>query len=160
MPRQRNLIQNPSFESGLLNWTSTNVVASDTANSHSGLLSAQMGAGGNNALAATLFQDVPVLPWRYYVLVFSVAGNWDAPADMQVTVDWLDSAGAVIGSGLSFSIQQFAIGNASVGEWNTYVMETSQAPWAARGGRILFTKAPNPADPNNFVAVDDVTFTE
>ncbi|MEW6228287.1 MAG: hypothetical protein AB1700_09395 [Bacillota bacterium] len=130
-----NLVQNPSFESGLAGWTATNVTPSDF-NPFEGTAAARMGPG-----VASLFQDIPIVGLFKPSFLFSFAVESPLvfdPGNLTVQVQWLDATGTVIGIGLSLFIPSATPGFQFF--WLTYVDVTERAPLNATTARIIFSK--------------------
>ncbi|OPX85519.1 MAG: hypothetical protein A4E53_03513 [Pelotomaculum sp. PtaB.Bin104] len=124
-----NLVQNPSFELGLTDWTAAKFKPTF-----------ERALEGVAAVVAsesdTLYQDVPLtnLPVNSSFL-FSFAGlGFDGPS-LSVKVLWVNETDAVIGTGLDLSIPSLT--NAQ-GNYLSFLDITSPAPAAAKA-RILFT---------------------
>ena len=148
-----NLINNPSFETGLTNWTSENVIATGTGDNYEGTQHAS--ASG----PAFIFQDVNIQPSSSccYLLTFGAQGV--VSSDILAEVLWLNAAGREIGLGTSLVIPRLALsGENATGQlipiFSTFAAVTELSPLEATAARILFT-VPNFSAPD----IDMVSFT-
>ena len=135
LPRYGNLLQNPSFESGLSFWQADNVITTDTSPAE-GTQAARLGIGPVIS-PASLFQDVPLLPWQRKPLflsfiAYSTAGG---PGNLVAEVLWLDVNGTVIGTGLRASVSNSLISNPRI----TFFDVTDRPPIHAVWARLLFS---------------------
>ncbi len=142
--KSTNLIQNPSFESGLNFWNATGFLP-DFLIPFEGSANALVQQGG------TLYQDIPIvlLPWRSsYLLSFAVQGA--AGSSLNVRLEWLGAANNVIGTpGLELSISGTTL-NQQTG-YLTYLNLSEPSPLGAVRARLLFT--------GNDVRIDQVILT-
>ncbi len=156
------LVQNGGFEQGLTNWTTSNVGLEDRSFAHEGLLIAAMGKP-DNTLVASMYQDVPVRPGRFYKLYFFVSGVLVDPADLTVDVRWLSAVGGDLGTALPSPSPLFVpgatVGAAGAGEWKWIAIYTNESPYNAAQARIRFDKAIG-AIATNYLLVDDVLFAD
>jgi len=157
------LVQNGGFEQGLTGWTATNVGLEDRSYAHEGLLIAAMGKPDGNDAPASMYQDVPVKPGRFYKLYFFASGVDDDPADLTVDVRWLNDVGGDLGTALPspspLVVPAATIGEADFGEWKWIAIYTSESPFNAAQARIRFDKAAGTVA-TNFLLVDDVVFAD
>ena len=148
-----NLIQNPSFETGLLNWKFVNVVvASDLP--YEGAAVARMGAG-----TSTLFQDVLIKQFRRpsFRLSFGLAAPEGPPGNITANVQWLDECCRVIGNALCLNIPGITIFEQE--GWLPYSVVTDAAPPGASFARVIFSKSATGAE-DDFLDVDLVEMNE
>ena len=133
LPRCGNLLQNPSFESGLSFWQADNVMTTDTSPAE-GTQVASLGPG-----VASLYQDVALGPWQKkpLFLSFIVYARAVDPGDLVAEVLWLDINGIVIGTGLRAFLPSSSIS----GVRNTFFDVTDRPPLNAVWARLLFSKA-------------------
>ncbi|MCL5676879.1 MAG: hypothetical protein M1602_03245 [Firmicutes bacterium] len=157
------LVQNGGFEQGLTGWTTTNVGLEDRSYAHEGLLIAAMGKPDGNLALASMYQDVPVRPGRFYKLYFFVAGVAIDPADLTVDVRWLSDTGGDLGTGLPSPSPLFVpnatIGAAGAGEWKWVAVYANESPYNAVQARISFNKAIGLVV-INYLLIDDVVFAD
>lgn len=148
-----NLVQNPSFASGLTNWNSLNTTAS-TDVPYEGTLAAQIGANGG-----FLFQDVPLANavGHCFLLNFGLGfRRAEVPAftgDLLAKVHWLDASGQEIGLGLSLVIPGFT---PQTNLWSVYAGITEPIPSGTVAARIQFTKSEGGT--SGVIDVDKVVF--
>ncbi|HEX3015061.1 MAG TPA: hypothetical protein VHQ46_01540 [Desulfobacteria bacterium] len=147
--RKGNLVQNASFELGLLAWQSENVI-SVKGSSHTGAYRAVL--GGTNQLQATLSQDIRIFRKRHYLLSFFAVGDGIA-SDLHLKLVWLDKRGSELGIGLNFDIPGKSITPLPL--WSFFVELTGRSPEEARYARLIFTK-----DLGGFISLDDLLFYE
>ncbi len=136
LSRSGNLLQNPSFESGLAFWQADNVITTDTSAAE-GTQVASLGFG-TTISPASLYQDVPLLPWQRKPLflsfiAYSTAGG---PGNLVAEVLWLDVNGTVMGTGLRASVSSSLISNPRI----TFFDVTDRPPLGAVWARLLFSK--------------------
>jgi len=128
-----NLVQNPSFESGLAHWTSdpnTSFIP-DFLLPFEGVAQAVTTANGS------LFQDVPInwLPAKSsFMLSFAAAAT--GAATLTVRVEWRNAADNPIGSGLNLLIPSDTL--ISQGNYLSYLDITDFAPTGTVKARISF----------------------
>ena len=129
--RSGNLLQNPSFESGLSYWNNENVTLINTSPSE-GTQAASLGPG-----VASLSQDVLLGTWLRKPLFMSFVAYTltGIPGDLIATVYWLDSNGIIIGTGLKALIPSSAISTARI----TFIDITERPPINAQWARLLFS---------------------
>jgi len=156
-----NLVFNGGFEQGLAGWAGVcNVELESQIHAHEGTIVAAMGKP-DNTLAATMHQDVPVIPKCTYKLQLFVAGVDLAPADLWVDVRWVNAVGDDLGTALPTPTPVFVpkttTGSANTGAFKAVIAYTTQAPFAAVRARILLSKAPGSVE-SNFLLVDNVIF--
>ncbi len=144
-----NLIQNGSFELGLLAWQFENVI-SVKGSSHTGMYRAILGSA--NQLQASLSQDIKVSRKRCYA--FSMFANANGIAgDVHIKISWLDKRGMEIGLGLGFDIPGSSLPSDPV--WSYYIELTGRSPEEVRYARLSIAK-----DLGGFVSLDDLLFFE
>lgn len=132
LSRSVNLLQNPSFESGLSFWQADNVITTDTSAAE-GTQAARLGQG-----VASIFQDVALGPWlkKPLFLSFIVYAQAVSPGDFVAEVQWIDSNGIVIGSGLRAFLPSSSISHIR----NTFFDVTDRPPLTAVWARLKFSK--------------------
>lgn len=148
-----NLIQNPSFETGLLNWKFSNVdIAADDP--LEGAAVARMGEG-----VANLFQDIFIGRLRRpsFSLSFGVAAPEDEPGNLSVNVQWLDDCCRLIGNGLALLIPSETIFDQD--GWLTLSAVTELAPPNTAFARILFSKMAECRDGRDVLDIDLVVMS-
>lgn len=140
MGRCGNLLQNPSFESGLSFWVSDNVSLKDE-NPPEGTQSAQMNSG-----PSSLFQDVPLNRWEGPLLLSFIA--YEPTESTSITnfiaeVLWLNAAHEVIGTGLRANLTNGGFGYVLTDHRITFLDVTDRPPEGTMGARVLFSKGDN-----------------
>ncbi len=135
LSRSGNLLQNPSFESGLTFWQADNVITADTSAAE-GTQVARLGFDPT-IRPASLFQDVPLLPLQRKPLflsfiAYSTAGG---PGNLVAEVLWLDVNGTIMGTGLRASLSSSLISNPRI----TFFDVTDRPPIGAVWARLLFS---------------------
>lgn len=132
-----NLVQNPSFENGLIGWTTVNTTAAASNQAYEGNNVAQMGESGG-----VLFQDVPIrnAPGRCFLFNCGVGcgGGIFPDGNILIKILWLDANGREIGLGLSLVDP---LSNLLGSQWLIYTGITEPAPPGTAAARILFTKS-------------------
>lgn len=147
--RTGNLLQNGSFELGLLAWRCENVL-SVKGGSHTGLYRAVL--GGTNQLQSSLVQDIRVSRKRVYL--FSLFAYADGIAgNLHIKLNWLDKRGSVLGVGLNFDIPGSSL--CSQPFWSYFIELTGRSPEETRYARLQISK-----DLGGLVSIDDILFYE
>lgn len=147
-PKCFNLIQNPSFESGLSEWVSDNVKATDN-NPFEGTQAAMMGPG-----VASMFQDVS-LPFQCkspLFLSFNVEESSVSSGNLIVGVLWLNKYRNVIAEGLRLFIPP----SIRTPIQTTFFGITDQPPAGTAGARLLFSKGAGTPPPDALIRIDEV----
>lgn len=149
-----NLVQNPSFNDSLNNWTAVNTTVPADNDTYEGAFAASVEEDGG-----LIFQDVPIPSGAGRCFLLNFALGYEAGAtppfygNMLVKVLWLDPRGREIGLGLSLVIP----GNReNKGQWLVYAGITGLTPSNAVMARIQFTKSAG--DPNFPIEIDKVLF--
>ncbi|WP_129200334.1 hypothetical protein [Ammoniphilus sp. CFH 90114] len=154
-----NLIQNPSFEDGLIEWTPVSTQAVATNFVYEGTTEARTDVG----VGGIIFQDVPIANAENHCFLLNYGlrvgrlGAGVAIADALVKVLWLDGDGKEIGLGLSLfgrGISAPAVGS----RWLVYTGITEKAPPGTAAARVQFSIPSSSVDRNDFVAIDKVVF--
>lgn len=147
------LIRNGDFEANLLGWTA--VPGNDTAFLSSFKESLEGAGHAQTHFNGTLTQDIPIrhLPaGTSFLLSFAVQGV--GPVTLSVRVEWLDTGGNAIGSGLNLSIPNETLNNQ--GNYLSYLNITYPALPGTATARLIFTASvPNPS---LFLRLDQVIF--
>ena len=132
-----NLVQNPSFEDGLSDWTAVNTTVEAVNNAYEGNEVARVSENGG-----ILFQDVPLSNAAGHCFLFNCGiGNTSNPfpqGNMLMKILWLDASGSEIGLGLSLIDAIFSITD---DQWLVYTGITEPAPSCTKTARIQFTKS-------------------
>lgn len=133
--RCNNLVQNPSFETDLSNWETSNVTTFDSE-PFEGTQAARMGPG-----IASMYQDVSLAKVNCKPLFFSfnVVSNSSNQfnGDLLVEVFWLDAKRNIIATGLSLFIRDGRINGTDL----TYFDITDRPPCSAAWARLQFSKS-------------------
>lgn len=147
-----NLIQNPSFEMGLLDWRFVNASIADD-NPLEGTAVARLGPG-----VSSLFQDVDTCNLRKptFLLSFAVEAPDGLPGNLSVQVQWVDCDCKVLGLGLCLFIPSRTIFDQD--GWLTIVAATERAPSNTEAVRITFSKSAG-EDCVDFLDIDLVNLT-
>ncbi len=133
LSRCGNLLQNPSFESGLAFWQADNVITTDTSPAE-GTQAASLGPG-----VASLYQDVALGLFQRkplflsFIAYASVAG----PGNLVAEVLWLDINGVVAGTGLRAFLPSASVSSVR----KTFFAVTDRPPLNAVWARIKFSKS-------------------
>jgi len=144
-----NLVQNGSFELGLLAWQADNAL-SVKGNSHTGSYRAVL--GGTNQLQASLLQDIKVSRKRFYILSL-FAGADGMAGDLHIKLTWLDKRGSEIGIGLNFDVSGSSLTPNPL--WSYFVELTGRSPEDAKYARLSIAK-----DLGGYISLDDILFYE
>lgn len=135
-----NLVQNPGFELGLTDWTTTAFTPNFS----------ETFEGAGVALTTTnsnLFQDIPLTNMTFkspLMLSFAVTASETDGASLAVQVLWLNNAGSVIGTGLDLIISRNTL--VAQGVYLTYLDITNIPPADAVTARIFITTTDAMAD--------------
>ncbi len=147
------LIRNGDFEANLLGWTA--VPGNDTAFLSSYKESLEGAGHVITHFNGTLSQDIPIRhlpPGTAFLLSFAAQGV--GPVTLNVHLEWLDSQGNAIGSGLNLSIPNETLDNQ--GNYLSYLNITYPTIAGTAAARLTFSAAvPNPA---YYVRLDQVIF--
>ncbi|HPU02071.1 MAG TPA: hypothetical protein PK568_09305 [Bacillota bacterium] len=145
-----NLLQNPSFEEGLDQWNAVNTASVPTGDAYEGNAVARIDAGGG-----LLYQEVelPSAAGRCFVLNFGYRSSSigvDLSGNTLAEVQWLDSAGRELGTGLSLVVPSTSLR----AQWLVYTGITEPAPPNAVAARVKFTRSQG--SPEVIVEIDKV----
>lgn len=140
-----NLVQNGSFELGLLAWQYENVLSAK-GNSHTGTYRAVLGGEGEQQSA--LFQNIKISHNRCYILSLFACSE-ESSGDLHIKLIWLDKKGADIGAGISFDVPSSNLSTFPI--WTYFVELSGKSPDDARYARLSITK-----DPGGCVSLDDI----
>ncbi len=145
-----NLIQNPSFENGLNQWTSVNTAAVFSGQAYEGSVVARVDVTGG-----ALFQDVllPSAAGHCFLFNFglrSTSIGVDLSGNTLAGVYWLDSAGREIGPGLNLVVPNTSLR----AQWLVYTGITEPAPPGVAAARVKFTRSTG--SPAVFLDIDKV----
>jgi len=148
--KSANLVQNPSFESGLSQWTAVNTSAVAFDQAYEGSAVARVDAGGG-----LLFQEIPLhsAAGHCFLLNFGFRSSSigvDLPGTTLAEVHWLDGAGREIGLGLSLVVPNTSL----PAQWLVYTGITAPAPPGVAAARVQFTRSPG--SPEVVVELDKV----
>lgn len=148
--KSANLVQNPSFESGLNHWTAVNTAAVASEQAYEGSAVARVDTDGG-----LLFQDIPLPAAAGHCFLFnfgfrSSSIGVDLPGTTLAEVRWLDGAGREIGLGLSLVVPNTSL----QAQWLVYTGITAPAPPGVAAAKVQFTRTP--ASPEVVVDLDKV----
>lgn len=152
-----NLLENPSFESGLDGWSSSNVTVvgkeAGVSRPFEGVSIASMNRG-----ISSLSQDVLLEASCNSPLLVSFQIFRGAPGgpigDLIVEVLWLDCLGNIIGTGLRSFIPSERTSNQE--NRLTFVEITDAPPDNTAAARLTITKGALPNDTNNILDIDQI----
>lgn len=144
------LVQNGDFEAGLLGWEAN----PDTAFISDHKLSLEGAGHVRTHFNGTLTQDISIRQFPKMPFLFSFAVLGEGPVTLNVRIEWLNSSGDAIGSGLNLSIPDNTL--PSQGNYLSYLNITDQAVPGTATARIIFSAGV----PNSefFLALDQVLF--
>lgn len=158
-----NLIANGDFEKGNVGeppvcWVSENVLLTDSNLAFTGLQAASMGAGVVSD-PAIMFQDIPVLPVRRFLLTFQMSSSDCVAGSLLVQVRWLSNSGCDLGAGLYVFISGKSLGKPGEGMWLAQMHLTDYSPVGVCSARLIFTRSPGKSG-NSPTVIDAVAFAE
>lgn len=138
-----NLIQNPSFESGLIDWNSfqTSIITPDPNNAYEQEKYAKMGTSG------FLIQDVSLDRQGCCYLFSFGCRSTSGYSNLLAEVRWLDVKGNEIGLGLNLIVTERS------SSWIPYYGVTEPAPPGAVRAKVLFSLQ------GGIIELDQIVFT-
>lgn len=148
-----NLVQNPSFETGLSGWISNNASVQDT-DVFEGTQEVLLGPD-----IASLHQDISLVGLYNHPLFlsFNIApgGASQENGNMVAQILWLDSSHNTISAGLYLYVPSERSGVSRI----TYFGISDLPPIGAVYARIQFSKDLGPSAPNDSINIDQVILT-